>query len=170
MGLLTEPHFQESPVSSATAFLVSDVSVPLKPAPINPSWIKEGTPVATYGLLSQSSDGMSTTGVWECSPGKFDWFYDTDETLYIFEGSIILDEGLPTERRVGPGDVVFFPAGSRAHWNIEKHVRKLAFIRRGLPGSLATAVNVLRRIKNWRSPASSQGLAGAAGADLAGAR
>jgi mannose-6-phosphate isomerase-like protein (cupin superfamily) len=90
--------------------------------------------------------------IWECSEGKFNWFYDRDETLYVFEGSVVLDEGLPTERHVGAGDLVFFPAGSRAHWHITKPVRKLAFVRRAMPGPLATGINVLRKLKHLFSP------------------
>jgi uncharacterized cupin superfamily protein len=29
--------------------------------------------------------------VWECSEGKFNWYYDLEETLLILEGSVVLE-------------------------------------------------------------------------------
>ena len=139
-------------MSQTPAFVTPDVKAALRPAPINPAWILEGAPVAKCVVLSQSRDGTATTVIWECSEGKFDWFYDRDETLHIFEGIVVLDEGLPTERRVGAGDLVFFPAGSRARWDVKAPVRKLAFVRRALPAPLAAAVNILRKVKRLASP------------------
>jgi hypothetical protein len=36
-------------------------------------------------------------------------------------------------RRLGPGDMVFFPAGSVSHWHVIKEVRKLAVCRQSMP-------------------------------------
>ncbi len=139
-------------MSQIPAFVTPDVTAALRPAPINPAWILEGAPVAKCVVLSQSKDGAATTVIWECSEGKFNWFYDRDETLHIFEGAVVLDEGLPTERHVGAGDLVFFPAGSRARWHVKSPVRKLAFVRRAMPGPMAAAINILRKVKSLISP------------------
>lgn len=34
------------------------------------------------------------TLVWDCTPGKFMWHYDQDETVHILEGRVVLDEGI----------------------------------------------------------------------------
>ncbi len=41
--------------------VTSRTDVELKPAPIEPSWIIEGNPVATNCTLSRSADGMAST-------------------------------------------------------------------------------------------------------------
>jgi uncharacterized cupin superfamily protein len=127
----------------------SAISVSLLPAPINPAWIIEGTPTAACAELSRSADGTSTTCVWTCTPGRFNWFYRRDETLYLFEGAMVLNEGLKTERLVTSGDSVFFPAGSHATWHVLSPVRKLAFVRRPLPAPLVLAIKLRRKVKSW---------------------
>lgn len=147
-------------MSRIPVFVHSNVLADLRPAPINPSWILEGKPIAKVAEIQRSHDGNALTLVWSCTPGKFNWFYDSDETLYLLEGVVFLDEGLPTERRIGPGDVVFFPAGSHAQWRVETAVRKVAFLRRGLPARVTKMVNVLRKFRNLRSGSRNSGFAG----------
>ena len=132
----------------ATAIVIGETSVNLKPAPIRRDWITEGDPVARNALLARSYDGTSCTLVWDCTPGKFTWHYDTDETIHVLEGSIVLDDGVAPARRLGPGDVVFFPAGAVVRWTVETHVRKLAFFRRPLPKPIAIAARAARRVRN----------------------
>ena len=115
--------------------------------PIQPDWILEGTPVARIEHLSTSADGTASTYFWECTAGRFNWYYSFDETLHILEGSVTLKDPQGNSRRVVAGDVVFFPAGSRAEWTVDGYIRKLAFCRTALPGSLVLARNVARRIK-----------------------
>jgi uncharacterized cupin superfamily protein len=36
------------------------------------------------------------TLIWACTEGKFDWYYDFDETIIVLEGSVVLEsEGMP---------------------------------------------------------------------------
>src|SRR5215471_18385944 len=67
------------------------VGAKLKPAPIEPSWIIDGNPQASSCMLSWSADGSTSTIVWHCTEGRFDWHYDFDETILILEGSIVLE-------------------------------------------------------------------------------
>ncbi|HZR76808.1 cupin domain-containing protein [Bradyrhizobium sp.] len=126
----------------------SNIVVNLTSRPIEPSWIIEGNPVAQSCVLSKSADGLATTIVWECSEGKFNWYYDFDETILILEGSIVLESdamGGPT--RYGPGDVIFFRDGAHARWHVEGRVRKLAFCRTTQPFLLGFAARVFNKIK-----------------------
>lgn len=132
----------------------------LRPAPINPDWVIDGNPSANNAELFRSDDGLSSTVLWECSPGRFIWIYDTEETIHILEGSIVLDDGINPARRYGAGDVVFFPAGAKVQWTVEQRVRKLAYFRRGLPKPLATVVSNLRRIKHVLRPVPKHAIAG----------
>jgi uncharacterized cupin superfamily protein len=127
----------------------SNLAVNLAPRPIEPSWIIEGNPVAQSCVLSQSADGLASTIVWECSEGKFNWYYDFDETILILEGSIVLENDTLHPTRYGPGDVVFFRDGAHARWHVEGRVRKLAFCRTTQPfvlGFAARAFNKIRRV------------------------
>jgi uncharacterized protein len=123
------------------------IAVNLTPRPIEPSWIIEGNPVAQNSVLSQSADGLASTIVWQCSEGKFNWYYDFDETILILEGSIVLENDTMRPTRYGPGDVIFFKDGAHAKWHVEGHVRKLAFCRKTQPVPLAFAFRVLSKIK-----------------------
>jgi uncharacterized protein len=121
--------------------------VNLTPRPIEPSWIIEGNPQAQWCVLSQSADGLASTMVWECSEGKFNWYYDFDETVLILEGSIVLESDTMPPTRYGPGDVVFFRDGAHAKWHVEGRVRKLAFCRKTQPAWLGFALRAFSKIK-----------------------
>jgi uncharacterized protein len=125
----------------------SNLAVNLAPRPIEPSWIIEGNPVAQSCVLSQSADGLASTIVWECSEGKFNWYYDFDETILILEGSIVLENDTLHPTRYGPGDVVFFRDGAHARWHVEGRVRKLAFCRTTQPFVLGFAARAFNKIK-----------------------
>ncbi len=145
------------------SIVLGDIQVDLQPAPINPDWVKRGNPTARNHLLSRSDDTTACTLVWDCTPGEFEWQYDTEETIHILSGQIVLDDGTQPPRRLGPGDVVFFPAGARVHWTVEEHVRKLAFFRRTMPRPLTLAIGVYRWLQRLR-----RGVQGGAPAPQAG--
>jgi hypothetical protein len=133
---------------------VCSTNTALAPAPINPDWIRDGKPVARNRVLQRSSDGLACTILWECTAGKFEWHYDIDETINILEGNVIVSDDKNPERRLGPGDVVFFPNGSRANWHVESYVRKIAFCQKTLPGFANFPIAVLRKLKGMlRGPA-----------------
>lgn len=130
----------------------ANVVVNLKPGPIEPSWIIEGNPVAQSTVLSNSADGMATTVIWECSEGKFHWYYDIDETILILEGSIVLESDTMPPTRYGPGDVILFRNGAHAKWHVEGHVRKIAFCRKTQPVLLSFALRAFSKIKRTLMP------------------
>ena len=126
--------------------------VNLTPRPIEPSWIIEGNPVAQGCVLSQSADALASTMVWQCSEGKFNWYYDFDETILILEGSIVLENDGMRPTRYGPGDVIFFKDGAHAKWHVEGHVKKLAFCRTTQPVLLGFALRVVAKLKRILLP------------------
>jgi uncharacterized protein len=125
----------------------SNLVVNLEPRPIEPSWIIEGSPVAQSCVLSKSADGLATTIVWECSEGRFNWYYDFDETILILEGSIVLESDTMRPTRYSKGDVIFFRNGAHARWYVEGRVRKLAFCRTTQPMLLAFVARAFNKIK-----------------------
>ena len=132
---------------------VTNLDVTLSPRPIEPSWITEGNPVAQWHVLSRSVDGLATTMVWECSEGRFNWYYDFDETVLILDGSIVLEsDGMPPTRYTA-GDVIFFKDGAHAKWHVEGHVKKLAFCRKTSPVWFGFALRVFLKLKKIFMPA-----------------
>ncbi len=101
-----------------------------KPAPINADWIIEGAPIARNALLSRSEDGSAFTLIWDCTAGLFEWRYNIDETVYILEGSVIVEDAAGGTRRLEAGATAFFPSGSRAVWRVDSYARKVAFCRK----------------------------------------
>jgi uncharacterized cupin superfamily protein len=121
--------------------------VNLNPSPIYSNWILEGNPIARNTVLSRSADGTASTLIWDCTAGRFNWFYDVDETIYVIEGGVIVKDPAGTARRLSVGDTIFFPAGARAEWHVEKYIRKIAFCRTPLPKSLVFARRGVRFLK-----------------------
>lgn len=120
----------------------------LAPSPIEPSWIIEGNPEARSRVLSTSACKTATTMIWSCTAGKFNWYYDLDETIVILEGSIVLEsEGMPP-KRYGGGDVIFFRKGASAKWHVEGYVRKVAFLRLTNPFPFGIAIRAVNRLKS----------------------
>jgi len=126
---------------------VGTSSAKFVPNPIQTAWILEGNPVARAELLSSSADGTASTYFWDCTAGRFNWFYSFDETFHILEGDVTLKDASGVSRRVSTGDTVFFPAGSSAEWTVDKYVRKLAFCRTPVPRVVTLARHMVRRLK-----------------------
>jgi uncharacterized protein len=134
--------------------------VVLMPSPINPSWIEEGDPRATSALLARSTDGSTSTFLWECTAGKFTWRYGADETVHFLEGTVVISsQGMPS-RRFGQGDTVHFTRGSKATWIVDDRIRKVAFCRSALPAPFQHLTRVARNTARWLR---SRGSAPAAG-------
>ncbi len=132
--------------------IASATDIALKPAPITPEWVREGSPQARNAVLSRSDDGLATTLVWECTAGKFNWTYHIDETIYFLEGSAVISDGHSPPRRFGPGDVLFLPHGTVAHWHVEDYVRKVAFCRQTHPKLVTFGLKAARKMKKLAQP------------------
>ena len=71
--------------------------------------------------------------VWECTAGRFDWHYSEDETVVVISGEVFISTEKGEERRLGQGDMGFFPAGSSCIWRVNDRVKKVAVLRKDLP-------------------------------------
>jgi len=112
-----------SQAGTEAAFRASVPEARLDPWPIPPEQVVEGDPRASGAILWKSGDGTHANGIWECTPGTFDWVH-ADETLCLVQGSVTVtpEGGEPFEIR--PGDVVFFPEGTRTRWKVNETIRK----------------------------------------------
>ncbi len=120
--------------------------VELAPAPIPAHWITEGRPQARSKRLAVSADGTCSVMAWSCSAGRFTWHYTVDETIHIIAGEVFVTDETGAVRRLGPGDMVFFPAGSVSDWHVPNQVRKLAVCRHSMPRPLGFALRAVNKL------------------------
>lgn len=101
----------------------------LLPEVIPPEWISGGTPVARKVKIATSHDWTSSIVVWDCTPGRFQWHYMQDESVFVVSGEAFMVGENGEERRFGAGDFGFFPAGTTCNWRVTEHFRKVAVLR-----------------------------------------
>ena len=131
--------------------------MPMEPAPIEPSWIISGNPVARVGLHSRSGDDAATTAMWDCTAGEFRWYFDWDETVIILEGEVHVTAQDGSQRTLRQGDIAYFAGKTWATWRIDNYVRKIAFCRKRFPAPVALAYQLRNLLRGDKG--SSGGLA-----------
>ena len=119
--------------SPGAVVFANPAHVELAPAPIPKDWIIEGDPQAHSKQLAASADRTSWVMAWSCTPGTFNWHYVVDEMVQIISGEVFVTDEKQRIRRLGPGDMAFFPAGSVSTWHVTHPLRKLAFCRHSMP-------------------------------------
>jgi uncharacterized protein len=130
----------------------------LKDAPIQSAWILEGNPKTRVKVLSDgSTDASAFTVMWDCTAGRFNWFYDVDETVYILEGSVTLTLPSGATRRLTAGSTYFFAHGTRAEWHVDHYIRKVAFCHSPMSAKLRLAKRLFCALKQLISPGSQAG-------------
>ena len=131
---------------SQSIIISSAASATLEPAPITPSWVMEGVPDACNATLAVSEDKTSRLLVWECTPGLFHWHYTEDETVCILSGEVFITTDDGEVRRLGAGDVAFFPARSSCTWHVTETVRKVAVLRKDMPHSAGLCLRAWHKL------------------------
>ncbi|MGH8326400.1 MAG: cupin domain-containing protein, partial [Steroidobacteraceae bacterium] len=125
----------------------------LNPDPIPSDWILEGHPLARSKRLVGSSDDMASTHMWDCTAGRFNWFYTVDEVIHVIEGSVTVEDPEGVSRQLQAGDTFLFPAGTRFHWTVPQYIRKIAFLHSPLSRKLRIAKRIFQVLKSpFRSP------------------
>lgn len=89
-----------------------------------------GQPIAMTRTAGHQAltDRPASTGIWECSPGRFRRQVAEAEysTIISGEGSFTPDDGEPIEFRAG--DALYFQADTQGTWEIRQSVRKTYLI------------------------------------------
>ncbi len=157
------------PAPSHPVFLTAPLaSIVLDPAPIEPTWVIAGQPLARAKLHSTSADAFSSTTIWDCTAGAFRWHFVWDETVHIIEGAVTVTDETGKVTKLSAGDVAYFAAGSWATWEISSYVKKIAFCRRAFPAPMVTALSLKARLasllRGTRPAPSGAGLAAASSA------
>ncbi len=96
---------------------------------------EDTAPPGEEALTFRSADGSFATGMWRRDPEEGNMALDDyDEIAYILEGDVEITETDGTVHRVGPGDILVTPKGSKAVWRSRSPVRKFWAIYRGPTG------------------------------------
>ena len=74
-------------------------------------------------MLVKNHDRTSSIAVWECAAGGFNWHYSNDGAVVVISGEVFVTTENGEERRLGQGDVGFFPAGSSCTRRINDRVK-----------------------------------------------
>jgi len=134
---------REIVIAKPTAFELSAEEMP-----ISPNLVLSGTPISRIKSVVRSRDWTSHVVVWECTGGTFKWRYRQDEVVVIVSGEVFITTEEGQERRLGPGDLAFFPAGSSSTWRVPERVRKVAVIRETMWWPLGLGLKVLKKLVN----------------------
>jgi uncharacterized cupin superfamily protein len=119
----------EIPMSPLAARLVRASKEPLPPMPLAAESIHEGKPEAFGAVLLQSDDKRVSSGLWECSPGRFTWDFVWDEFVHIHAGHVIVTTQDGQRIELQAGDFATFPRGLKTEWHVLEKVRKTFTVR-----------------------------------------
>ena len=104
-------------------------AIPIGEFAPKPTTLTKGQMEAVKKLWA-SDDGLTSIGIWECSPGHF----TADRTkggefCHIISGSATVSNSDGSKTRdIGPGDLLVLPQGWTGEWIIHEHMRKLYVI------------------------------------------
>lgn len=131
---------------SGLATVLAD-QVELNDDPIEPSWVLSGAPHARSAQWTQSLDATATSHVWDCTAGRFRWYFPVDETVHIIDGSVTVAVDGHDTVTLNPGDAALFHAGTWAVWDVPEYVRKHAVLRTHIPRPMALGARAYHKIR-----------------------
>lgn len=73
-------------------------NVPMNISPIRAAWILKGNPIYRNKQFSTSADATASTLFCDCTAGRFNWFYEIDETVCVPKGSVTINDGAGNAR------------------------------------------------------------------------
>lgn len=99
---------------------------PLPPTELPAHEILDGEPNAGCLFTAKSSDERTTAGFWSCDVGRYEFFFDYDEFVYLVEGEVRVTDKNDPERSwvMQPGDTAHFENGCTAIWEVTKKMKK----------------------------------------------
>ncbi len=121
-------------------------TVELAPSSFPAEWVLDGCPQAQATAIAHSRDGAMTVIAWSCTKGRFQWRYHVDEMAHILSGEVFITDQAGVERRLGPGDTAFFPAGSSSIWQVTRDVRKIAVCHVAVPKLVGLGLRLWNRL------------------------
>jgi uncharacterized cupin superfamily protein len=120
----------------------------LPPSPIDPSWIIEGDPKPRARRLALDEDRTVSAILWDCTTGRFNWHYGSDEIVEILDGEVELTFPSGVVQTVRKGDMIYFPGGQVVQFNVPTYLRKVTHYssRASLARRLIRRLPMVRRV------------------------
>jgi uncharacterized cupin superfamily protein len=132
--------------------ITATAAADLEPQPIPSEWILARSPEARAKLLAKSHDGASRIMVWECTAAGSTGITARTGPVVVIAGEVFVTTEIGEERRLGEGDMGFFPAGSSAIMARPRSDQKSSGLRRDLPGPLAFGLRAWYRLLRIVAP------------------
>src|ERR1700676_1396956 len=127
--------------------IANPATVDLAPSPFPAAWVLDGTPQAQATAIAHSRDGAMMLIAWSCTKGRFRWHYTVDEMAHILAGEVFITDQSGVERRLGPGDTVFFAAGTSNVWLITQDIRKVAVCHVAVPKVVVIGLRIWNKLR-----------------------
>jgi uncharacterized cupin superfamily protein len=121
-------------------------NVQLEPSSIPPQWLLSGNPETRSKLLGKTRDRLAYIILWECGAVSYKWHYNQDESYIVLSGEGFMTDEKGVERRYGPGDLAFFPAGTDSTWRHPDHFRKVAVLKDPVWPPVALALKAFNKL------------------------
>jgi hypothetical protein len=125
---------------------VSLADVQLEAGSIPQEWLLSGDPETRSKLLVRSHDWIANVVVWECGAVSYKWHYNQDEAYLVLSGEGFMTDDRGIERRFGPGDVAYFPAGTNTTWRHPDHFKKVAFLKESVTRPIGFGLKVWNKL------------------------
>ncbi len=88
-------------------------------------FLSSGEPKQNGHQYHESSDGLFTAGVWDCTEMELKMApYDVDEFMFLLEGRISIEHRDGQIESFGPGQCFVIPRGTDCIWRQQEYVRK----------------------------------------------
>jgi len=120
--------------------------VELETGSIPADWVLSGNPQTRSKILGRSGDLLAHAILWECGAVSYKWHYNQDEAYIVLSGEGFMTDEKGVERRFGPGDVAFFPAGTNATWRHPDHFRKVAVLKESVWRPVGVGLKVWKKL------------------------
>jgi len=128
------------------------VNMQLVPGRIPAEWLLSGDPQTRSRLLGKTEDRLAYAMVWECGTVSYRWNYSRDEAYIVLSGEGFMTDEKGVEHRYGPGDVAFFPAGTKSVWRHPDHFRKVAVLKDPVSRPLAGFLKIWNKFVEQITP------------------
>ena len=87
--------------------------------------VRAGSPRHAGLHLMGDADSPTQAGIWECTPGVFDYTFPDHELCKIVSGEVLLTDPQGHSRHLGPGGILITQRGDTLTWDIRQTVRKV---------------------------------------------
>lgn len=114
--------------------------------PVTSGFVLSGAPMTRTWSVLRSRDGTADVVVWECTAGRFECQYHQDEVVMVVAGEVFITDESGQERRLGPGDLGVFHAGTSCIWRVPERVRKIAVLRETMWRPAGLALKIWKRL------------------------